>query len=91
MMALPFVCNRYGAGTVTHEALPYHLTYIFIMLATNVITVIAKPAMPAKTSIPCSEEALELVKAQKRGGESYDRLLRKMVSQYDPAAEDNNV
>jgi hypothetical protein len=27
-----------------------------------------------------------MVRAQKRGGESYDRLLKKMVSQYDPAA-----
>mgnify|MGYP007039254477 FL=1 len=34
--------------------------------------------------IPCTEETRELVKAQKRGGESYDSLLRKMVSQYDP-------
>lgn len=25
-----------------------------------------------------------MVKAQKRGGESYDSLLRKMVEQYDP-------
>lgn len=34
--------------------------------------------------IPCSTETRELVKAQKRGGESYDALLQKMVDQYDP-------
>lgn len=47
--------------------------------------------MPAETAIPCSKEARNLVKAQKRGGESYDGLLKKMVSQYDPAAEDDDV
>jgi hypothetical protein len=37
-----------------------------------------------ETRIPCSQETRNLVKSQKRGGESYDELLRKMVEQYDP-------
>ena len=34
--------------------------------------------------IPCSRETRELVKRQKRGGENYDSVLRKMVAQYEP-------
>lgn len=34
--------------------------------------------------IPCTEKTRELVRAQKRGGESYDSLLQKMIRQYDP-------
>jgi hypothetical protein len=42
--------------------------------------------------IECSLGARELVKAQKRGGETYDKVLRKMVDQYDPTkAEDSDV
>lgn len=37
-----------------------------------------------ETRIPCSEETRNLVKLQKRGGESYDKLLQKMAEQYDP-------
>ena len=37
-----------------------------------------------ESRIPCSRETRELVKQQKRGGENYDSLLRKMVKQYDP-------
>jgi len=45
-----------------------------------------------ESRIDCSVEARELVKAQKRGGESYDEVLRKMVEQYDPeAGEDSDV
>lgn len=40
-----------------------------------------------ETRIPCSRATRELVQAQKRGGESYDELLRKMAAQYDPDAE----
>jgi len=42
--------------------------------------------MTTETAIPCSRDVRNLVREQKRGGESYDRLLRKMVNQYDPAA-----
>lgn len=38
-----------------------------------------------ETRIPCSCETRQLVKALKRGGESYDALLRKKVEQYEPA------
>ena len=38
------------------------------------------------SSIPVTGETRQLVKRQKRGGESYDSLLRKMVDQYDPGA-----
>lgn len=37
-----------------------------------------------ETRIPCSQRTRELVKEQKRGGESYDELLRKMAAQYEP-------
>jgi len=36
------------------------------------------------SSIPVSREVRQLIKSQKRGGESYDSLLKKMVNQYDP-------
>jgi len=38
-----------------------------------------------ETRIPCSQETRRLVQSQKRGGERYEDLLRKMVDQYDPA------
>jgi len=46
-----------------------------------------------ESRIPCSRETRELVRSQKRGGENYDSVLRKMARQYDPekaaqAAED---
>jgi hypothetical protein len=34
--------------------------------------------------IAVSAETRDLVKAQKRGGETYDELLRKMAKEYDP-------
>jgi len=37
-----------------------------------------------ESRIPCSRKTRRLVKQQKRGGENYDSLLRKMVEQYDP-------
>lgn len=43
--------------------------------------------MTATSRIPVSNETRELVKAQKRGGESYDDLLRKMAEQYDPVCD----
>lgn len=36
------------------------------------------------TKLPCAEETREAVRAQKRGGETYDELLRKMADAYDP-------
>jgi len=36
------------------------------------------------TTIPVSRRTRELVKDQKRRGESYDDLLKKMVAQYNP-------
>jgi hypothetical protein len=41
-------------------------------------------AHAAETRIPCSRDTRQLVKQQKRAGEAYDQLLRKMVEQYDP-------
>jgi len=38
----------------------------------------------ADTRIAVSNETRKLVRDQKRGGETYDQLLRKMISQYDP-------
>lgn len=37
-----------------------------------------------ETRLPCSRETRELVASEKRGGETYDSVLRKMVQQYDP-------
>jgi len=39
----------------------------------------------SETRIPCSKTTRErYIKPLKRGGESYDELLRKMAEQYDP-------
>jgi len=40
----------------------------------------------SESRIPCSRETRQLVASQKRGGERYEDLLRKMVEQYDPDA-----
>lgn len=37
-----------------------------------------------ESRIPCSRDTRRLVKSQKRGGENYDTLLRKMAKQYEP-------
>lgn len=37
-----------------------------------------------QSTIPVTRETRQLVKRNKRGGESYDELLRKMVRQYNP-------
>jgi len=39
--------------------------------------------------IPVTTETRKIVKRCKRGGESYDELLRKMVSQYNPDEAQN--
>lgn len=39
----------------------------------------------SEARIACSRQTRQLVKAKKRGGESYDELLRKMTRQYDPS------
>ena len=39
----------------------------------------------SETRIPVSKETRQLVKSQKRAGERYEDLLRRMVDQYDPA------
>lgn len=36
--------------------------------------------------IPCTTETRERIKALKRGGETYEETLRKMLAQYDPEA-----
>lgn len=36
------------------------------------------------TSILCERGTLESLKARKRGGETWDSLLRKIEAQYDP-------
>lgn len=43
-----------------------------------------------ETRIPCSRSTRRLVKAQKRGGESYDEVLKRMVEQYDPSERAKN-
>jgi hypothetical protein len=40
--------------------------------------------MTTNSRIPVTNTTRELVKAQKRGGQTYDELLREMVDQYDP-------
>jgi hypothetical protein len=39
-----------------------------------------------ESRIPCSRDTRRLIKSQKRGGENYDAVLRKMAEQYDPDA-----
>jgi hypothetical protein len=38
-----------------------------------------------ETRVPCSRDTREQIRSCKRGGESYDSVLQKMVEQYDPA------
>lgn len=40
--------------------------------------------MSSKTTISVSPETLEIVRSQKRGGMTYDDLLRDMAAQYSP-------
>lgn len=40
--------------------------------------------MATKTSIPISPETRDLARSRKRGGDTWDELLRKMLEQYDP-------
>ncbi|MDB9235820.1 hypothetical protein [Halorubrum ezzemoulense] len=53
-------------------------------------------AKASETRIPVSKETRRLVKSQKRGGQRYEDVLRRMVEQYDPdeatahAGEDND-
>lgn len=44
-------------------------------------------ARTTETRIPCSRSTRQLVKSMKRGGESYDEVLRKMAAQYEPHNE----
>ena len=37
-----------------------------------------------ESRIPCSKDTRLLVQSLKRGGETYDSLLRKMARQYEP-------
>lgn len=46
--------------------------------------------MSTKTSIPISSDTLEFARSRKRGGETWDALLRKMAEQYDPERDQNN-
>jgi len=36
------------------------------------------------TSVPCRTATRNKIRSLKRGGESYDEMLRKMVEEYDP-------
>lgn len=37
-----------------------------------------------ETRVPCSKDTREQLRACKRGGESFNDLLQKMVAQYNP-------
>lgn len=41
-----------------------------------------KPATDARIAV--SSETRDLVRSQKRAGETYDQVLQKMIAQYDP-------
>lgn len=45
--------------------------------------------MTYRCRIPVSKKTRDCVKARKRGGETYDELLRQMVKQYDPSEAKN--
>lgn len=38
----------------------------------------------AETRVPCSRDTREQLRECKRGGESFNSLLQKMIEQYDP-------
>ncbi len=40
--------------------------------------------MKEKSTITCSAKTRKIIESKKRGGETYDELLQKMVVQYDP-------
>jgi hypothetical protein len=42
-------------------------------------------------TIPVAPTTRDRIKNQKRGGETYDRLLRKMLAQYDPDVDAGDV
>lgn len=46
-----------------------------------------KPIRDDTAHIYCSTETRELVRGLKRGGETYDELLRRMADQHDPDDE----
>jgi len=39
---------------------------------------------PSEARIAVSSATRDMVRSKKRGGETYDQLLQKMVEQYDP-------
>jgi hypothetical protein len=45
---------------------------------------------PRKTFLPCREDTLQAVRSCKRGGETYDSLLKRMASQYEPPERDRS-
>lgn len=45
----------------------------------------------SETTIGVSRETKAVVEAQKRGGETFDSLLRKMAEQYEPEAPEVGV
>jgi len=48
--------------------------------------------MPAETTLPIREDTREeILRPLKRGGETYDELLRKMAGQYEPETPEVNV
>lgn len=59
------------------------ITIMLIFVQWEVVTVLFMDP-DLKTSIPCQRGTLETLKARKRGGETWDSLLRKMSEQYDP-------
>ncbi len=42
-----------------------------------------------RASIPCSHQTKEIARSLKRGQQTYDDLLRRMVEQYDPDTDHN--
>lgn len=51
---------------------------------TIVSIIIMSATKQTHSSIPVSDETRRLVKSQKRAGQTYDELLRRMVEQYEP-------
>lgn len=39
----------------------------------------------SETRVPCSYSTRNHLQSLKRGGETYDKLFRKMIEQYDPS------
>ena len=68
----------------TLNTLPMIVKYLLLPKLVYISLTVYVTVMGTMSTIPCSNETRQLVMSQKRGGITYDQLLREMVKQYDP-------